>query len=235
MPPMTRRPTALGALLRSRRKARKVGFKQLAAATGLEPETLRKWEVGEIAEPPLRGVLLYAREVGITLKELEAVILPSVESSDPRAPTPPRDDSADRASVRAAKRAAGKRQPRRSPAGLQTACPRRVGSAQSAEPVIEQLVLATELATIKRPRVNAADVHDDRQVVDRRRLDVPRVLRGVRAVHPITETRLARLLARPTTPRRLRLPLLFPRLGRRDGHRPVAVDQALGHLGSTSG
>jgi hypothetical protein len=47
-----------------------VGFKQLSAATSLEPETLRKWEVGETYDVPFRGVILYARQVGITLDEL---------------------------------------------------------------------------------------------------------------------------------------------------------------------
>jgi transcriptional regulator with XRE-family HTH domain len=71
-------PSPLGSLLRARRQERRIGFKQLAAATGLEPETMRQWEVGKIAEPPLRGVLLYAREVGITMEELVEAALPSV-------------------------------------------------------------------------------------------------------------------------------------------------------------
>lgn len=72
------KPNPLGTLLRKRRRKAKVGFKQLHEATGLEPETLRKWEVGETYDVPLRGVLLYAREVGITLEEIvEAALGPA--------------------------------------------------------------------------------------------------------------------------------------------------------------
>lgn len=84
---MSSRPNALGSLLRARRQKRKIGFKQLAAATDLEPETLRKWEVGEIAEPPLRGVLIYARVVGISLEELVEAALPSDEPAAESFPT----------------------------------------------------------------------------------------------------------------------------------------------------
>lgn len=70
-----RRPNPLGRLLRTRRRATRTGFKQIAAATGVDPETLRKWEVGDIYELPLRGALRYARTVGITLEELEAAAL----------------------------------------------------------------------------------------------------------------------------------------------------------------
>lgn len=112
---MTRRPTPLGVLLRTRRQASKTGFKQLTAATGLEPETLRKWEVGEISEPPFRGVLIYARVVGIPLEELVEAALgeASAAHTDPRDPPIAREGSAAVASARADKRAASKRQPRR--------------------------------------------------------------------------------------------------------------------------
>jgi len=87
---VTPRPNPLGDLLRARRQARKVGFKQLAAATGLEPETLRKWEVGETYDVPLRGVLLYAREVGITLDELvDAALASDASVLDRGVATPP--------------------------------------------------------------------------------------------------------------------------------------------------
>jgi transcriptional regulator with XRE-family HTH domain len=80
---MARRPNALGALLRARRRATKTGFKQLSAATSVEQETLRKWETGETYEVPLRGVLIYARIVGISLAELEEAALPSPAESEP--------------------------------------------------------------------------------------------------------------------------------------------------------
>lgn len=70
MPLMPRRPNPLGDLLRARRRASKVGYKQLYDVTGLDRETLRKWETGDTYDVPLRGVLLYARAVGITLDEL---------------------------------------------------------------------------------------------------------------------------------------------------------------------
>lgn len=101
---MSSRPNALGSLLRARRQKRKIGFKQLAAATDLEPETLRKWEVGEIAEPPLRGVLIYARVVGISLEELVEAALPSGEPAGESSPTK-REGSGEVASVRDKRRA----------------------------------------------------------------------------------------------------------------------------------
>lgn len=105
MPAVTRRPNPLGDLLRARRRASKVGYKQLYAVTGMDRETLRKWETGDTYDVPLRGVLLYARAVGISLEELEAVALPSVAPAvapgDPRAVA----DSGEAVAARQAQRA----------------------------------------------------------------------------------------------------------------------------------
>lgn len=120
MPRVRERTNPLGVLLRERRRASKVGFKQLYAATGLEPETLRKWEVGETYDVPLRGVLLYAREVGITLDELvEAAIgEPFAPSGEPLSPADRHGailESADAASSKDSERGGKSRRRRRSP------------------------------------------------------------------------------------------------------------------------
>jgi hypothetical protein len=54
-----------------------VSWKRLSAAVGLEPETMMMWERGVTRDPPVGKVLLYAREVGITLEELAATVLAS--------------------------------------------------------------------------------------------------------------------------------------------------------------
>lgn len=82
MRPMSE-PTPLGRLLKARRQKRKISWKRLEKAVGVEDQTMMRWERGVTKDPPIGKVLLYAREVGITLEELEAVVLPSVGHADP--------------------------------------------------------------------------------------------------------------------------------------------------------
>ena len=79
---VTPRPNPLGDLLRERRRSSHIGYKQLYAATGMDRETLRKWETGDTYDVPLRGALLYALEVGISVEELVRTALASEPGAD---------------------------------------------------------------------------------------------------------------------------------------------------------
>jgi transcriptional regulator with XRE-family HTH domain len=121
-------PTPLGALLRERRKARRVSWKRLSAVTGLEPETMMLWERGVTRDPPIGKVLLFGREVGLDLDDLAGVVLgepyraPHHETangagSDPYDPLLAIEGSGAAASDRAARKGtsqqSGRRMPRR--------------------------------------------------------------------------------------------------------------------------
>lgn len=69
--------TPLGKLLRERRKGDPRSLTKLGAAADVETGTIKHWESGYVKEPPLRGVLRLARELGIPLEELEAAALAS--------------------------------------------------------------------------------------------------------------------------------------------------------------
>lgn len=69
-------PTALGRLLRQRR--RELGYSRARAGelAGISQSTIESWEIGRVQKPPFEDVLRMARTLGISIAELEAVVLP---------------------------------------------------------------------------------------------------------------------------------------------------------------
>lgn len=104
--------TPLGRLFRQRRQLNKVSWKRLEKAVGLEDETMMRWERGTTKDPPITKALLFAREVGISLEELQAVLLPASDEHAQVEPNP-REGSAEAASVRDKRKAGGEPPSRR--------------------------------------------------------------------------------------------------------------------------
>lgn len=105
--------TPLGRLLRERRQTNRVSWKRLEKATGLEDQTMMRWERGVTKDPPLSKVLLYAREVGISLEELAAAVLPNGAQVDTRGDAKRIADSGEAIAARPVGRAARGQQKRR--------------------------------------------------------------------------------------------------------------------------
>lgn len=107
--PLMSEPTPLGRLLRARRQKNRVSWKRLEQAVGVEDQTMMRWERGATLDPPIGKVLLYAREVGISLEELAGVLLPSDDRNGRGDQPSAIRDSADVASLKDAKRGARSR------------------------------------------------------------------------------------------------------------------------------
>lgn len=102
--------TPLGRLLKARRVKNKVSWKRLERVVGLEDQTMMRWERGVTKDPPISKVLLYAREVGISLTELaDAALPPSGGGSGPSGPVPARENTVEQVSARDKKKKTGAR------------------------------------------------------------------------------------------------------------------------------
>jgi transcriptional regulator with XRE-family HTH domain len=83
-------PTALGRLLRESREAQSLELHELGARAGIGGSTIQKWENGRVKEPPIRGVLRYARVLGIP----DAAVIAAALAEPPAATRAAQQDAA---------------------------------------------------------------------------------------------------------------------------------------------